>query len=103
MAALNYSGMLLASKGQESDLDNYEEDDEGMEVDENDEKNRKKYSHIYFKPFNVWKNQKDWHFALKHGEQVECLALGTGWCAVSTDFGYIRVFSTEGIQKTIIC
>jgi len=32
MATLNFSGMLLASKGQESDLDAYEEDD-----DEDDE------------------------------------------------------------------
>ena len=28
---------------------------------------------------------------------VECLALGTGWCAVATDFDYIRVFSNDGI------
>lgn len=104
MAALNYSGMLLASKGKESDLDNYEEDDEDdMEIDGNDEKKRSKYSHIYFKPFNTYKDVKDWHFALKHGEQAECLAVGAGWCAVATDFGYIRVFTSEGIQKTIIC
>ena len=49
MAALNYSGMLLASKGKESDEDAYEEDDD--EDDEmkdadpiNDAKKRKKYS-----------------------------------------------------------
>lgn len=68
-----------------------------------EEKNRKRYSHLLFKPFNTYKNVKEWHFALKHGEQVENLAIGSGWCAVATDFGYIRVFSTEGVQRTIIC
>ena len=78
-----------------------------MDMDDNgegaDEKRRKKYSHVQFKPFNTWKNLKDWHFSLKYGEQVECLAVGAGWCAAATDFGYIRVFSIEGVQRTIIC
>lgn len=68
MAVLGYSGMMLASKGQESDLDDYEEDEDEMEVDGNDESKLKKHSHIYYKPFNTYKNMKDWHFALKNGE-----------------------------------
>jgi hypothetical protein len=68
MAVLSYSGMMLASKGQESDLDNYEEDDDEMDIDGNEENKMKKYSHIYFKPFNTYKSMKDWHFALKNGE-----------------------------------
>lgn len=35
MAAINYSGLLLASKAEESDLDNYEEDEE-MEIDDDE-------------------------------------------------------------------
>ena len=101
MATLNYSGMLIASKAIESDLDNYEDDDEMEVVDDDDTKYNKKNSQIYFKPFNEWKNLKDWHYELKDGESVECLAIGSGWCAVATDFGYIRIFSNDGVQKYI--
>jgi len=82
-------------------LDKYEEEDEmelenGMDIDG---KINKKNSHIYFKYFNEVKNYKDWHYQLKNDENVECLAQGTGWIAAFTDYGYIRVFSVEGIQK----
>lgn len=105
MTALSNAGMLLASKGAdngEEDMDDFiRPDDEDIDMDDdaagNEEKKRKKHSHIHFKPFNSWKNVKEWHFALKHGEQVECLVQGSGWCAAATDFGYIRVFSTEGV------
>ena len=46
---------------------------------------------------------KSWNYELKHGESAECLAIGSGWCAVQTNFNYIRIFSTEGIQKHLIC
>ena len=67
-----------------------------MEEEEGGKLN-KKNSHIYFKPFNEWKNLKDWHYELKDGESAECLAMGSGWCAVHTDFGYIRIFSSDGV------
>lgn len=60
---------------------------------ENGAKNKNKNSTIYFKPFNEWKTLKDWSYELKDGESVECLALGSGWCAAATNFGYIRIFS----------
>jgi chromosome transmission fidelity protein 4 len=69
-----------------------------MEVDG---KINHKNSHLYYKPFNEWKQFREWHVEFKDGEKVECLALGTGWVAVQTDFGYVRVFSMEGIQKYI--
>jgi hypothetical protein len=105
MASVGYSGMILASKGAENE-DGEEEmddfirpDDEDIDMDdpEREEKKRKKHAHIQFKPFNTFKTIKDWHFALKHNEQVECLAIGSGWCAAATDFGYLRVFSVEGV------
>ncbi len=98
-AALNYSGMILASKAIQGDLDEYEddeaEDDEDMEIDggAKDKKKQKQYSHIYFKPFSNIKNLKDWHYKLEKGEIIECLAIGTNWAAVVTDFGYLRVFT----------
>lgn len=45
-----------------------DDEDIDMEDGNNDEKKRKKHAHLLFKPFNTWKNIKDWHFALKHGE-----------------------------------
>ena len=104
MVSLSYAGMLMASKGtdegvEEEELDGFIDEDMNME---DEDKKRKRHSHLLFKPFNSWKSLKDWHFSLKHGEQVECLAMGSGWCAAATDFGYIRVFSTEGVQRTII-
>ena len=96
MAAINYSGMIVASKGEETDLDKYEEDEEDEDMLDDEKKNKKK-SNIYFRPFNEWKNMKEWNYSLENGENTECLAIGTGWCAASTDFGYIRVFSNDGI------
>lgn len=40
---------------------------------------------------------KDWNYELEGGESVDCLALGSGWCAILTDSGYVRVLSMDGI------
>jgi len=105
MCSIGYSGMLLASKGAEGaegeeDMDDFiRPDDEDIDMDDPDKdaKKRKKNAHIQFKPFNTYKNIKDWHYTLQYGEQVESLAVGSGWCAAGTNFGYIRVFSYEGV------
>jgi hypothetical protein len=101
MVALGHAGMLIASKGaDDEEMDDFirpDDEDIDMENAEDEEKKRKKHAHLLFKPFNSHKNLKDWHLALKHSEQVECVAIGSGWAAAATDFGYIRVFSHEGI------
>lgn len=50
MASLNYSGIMIASKGEVQDLDNYEEDDEEM-IDDNKDNAKidKKASYLYYK------------------------------------------------------
>jgi hypothetical protein len=58
---------------------------------------RRKNSNIQFKPLNEQKNTKEWNFELPQGESAECLAIGSGWCAVFTSSNYFRVFSTDGI------
>lgn len=72
-----------------------------MEIDDGDKeaKNRKKYSHVFFKPFSQFKTPKDWHYKLNQGENVENLVIGSDWCAILTDHNYMRVFSIEGIQR----
>ena len=93
MATLNYSGMLLANPALEQDEDAYEE----IEDLHDEAANKRKHSNIEFRPFNEWKNIKPWTYQLKNGESVECMAIGTGWCAVLTNYNYIRVFSHTGI------
>jgi hypothetical protein len=107
MAAINYSGMVLASKAIVSDIDSYEEDDvDEDEMDiadpEAEKKKLRQYSHVFYKPFSSMKNLKEWHFKLDKGEIIECVALGTGWCAIFTDYGYLRVFTSDGVQKYIV-
>lgn len=97
MAAMNFNGLILANKAEEQDQDKYEEMDNASDNPENDIQRRLKNSNIYFKPFNEWKNLKDWNFELKDQESVDCVAIGSGWACAYTDFGYIRVFSLNGI------
>lgn len=82
MAALNYSGLFLASKRVVQDQDDYEED---AEIDANPNEIDKKASYIYFKPLNEWKKQKEWNYKMNDGESVEAIASGSGWCACYTD------------------
>ncbi len=72
-------------------------------IDENnDDKIDKKASYLYFKSFNEQNQLGDWHYKMSPNESIECLAQGSGWCAVYTDFNYIRIFSQEGVQKQIL-
>lgn len=52
MASLNYSGLMIASKGETQDLDKYEEDDDDMNDDNADDKIDKKASYLYYKSLN---------------------------------------------------
>ena len=92
MAALNYSGVILASRAEEKNQDEYEDDcieEDQEDVDEMAK--RRKNSNIMFHPFNEWKDVKSWNYELKNGESVECLAIGSGWSAIQTNFNYIRI------------
>lgn len=106
MASLNYSGLMLASQGELQDIDKYENEDEDEEMNLNEDKTAekidKKCSYVYYKPLNEHKNLKDWHYKLNSQERVECMAQGSGWCAVATNSGFIRIFSSEGVQKMIL-
>jgi hypothetical protein len=92
LATLSTNGALIASKGEEVDLDQYEDDMDKM----------KYISQIKFIPFTSWNSIKAWSYDLPKGENAECLAIGNTWCAVATDLGYIRFFSIEGVQTFMI-
>jgi hypothetical protein len=103
MAVLNYSGVLLASRAEERDDNDYEEDDLDDDLLGGDADKRKKNSNIQFKPFSNTNANKEWSYELKNRESVECLAIGSRWCAVLTSNNYLRIFSTDGIQKHLLC
>lgn len=101
MASLSYGGLLLASKGEEQDLDKYEDDEEDLDAKSitDNEKVDKKSSYLFYKSLS---GKKDWFYKMLPGEHVECIAQGTGWCCAYTDSGYLRFFSSDGVQKLVI-
>lgn len=103
MATLNYNGVLMASQAEEKNEDAYEEDLPGEDEIVDEMFKRRKNSNIHFKPFNEWKDVKEWSYELKNGESAECLAAGSGWNAVLTNYNYLRIFSNNGVQKDLIC
>jgi hypothetical protein len=88
MATLGHNGVLLASRGEEVDFDQYEDDTDDY----------KYISQVKFIPFSSWNSIKPWSYDLPKGENVDSLAIGANFCAVATDLNYIRFFSLEGTQ-----
>ena len=88
IATINTIGALIASRGEEVDLDQYEDDSNTM----------KYISQIKFIPFTSWNSIRSWSYNLPKGENADSLAIGDNWCAVATDSHYIRFFSIEGVQ-----
>lgn len=78
MGTMNYSGALLASKS----LGFVNED----EYEENYDNEVLNSSSIQFKSFTYSYEACDWVLKLPEGENVETVAIGNDWCAVSTDY-----------------
>lgn len=88
IATLSHNGAMLASKGEEIDLDQYEDDTDDLRY----------ISQLKFIPFSSWNSIKPWNYDLPKGENIQGIAIGSTFCAISTDSNYIRFFSLEGIQ-----
>lgn len=84
MAAINYTGVLLASTGAIRDEDKYEDE----EVDE-----RLKLATLYFLNSN---KTIGWSKTMNEHENIEAVTLGNGWSAVYTSKKLVRIFSSEG-------
>ena len=97
VAALSSRGAIMASPGKETAEDEYEE--EGENEQERQEVDNKKFSHVFYKSFSTHGYQ--WTYRLQEGEKAQLVATGEGWAAVYTDFNNLRIFSEEGIQKSI--
>lgn len=49
--------------------------------------------------FITWDDSnKEWKVQLPDNEYIDCMALGSGFIAVATDKGFIRIFTVGGIQ-----
>lgn len=67
LATLSHNGALLASKGEEIDLDQYEDDTDDLRY----------ISQLKFVPFSSWNSIKPWRFNLPKGENIEGIAIGS--------------------------
>ena len=48
--------------------------DEDLPEDERALLKRKKKSNVLFKPFDEWRDVKEWNYEMPSGESIECLA-----------------------------
>lgn len=94
MGDMNYSGAILASKGVQLNENEYEDEIHNDEI--------KKFSYIQFKGFSYMYEPYDWTIKLQKEENAECVCIGSTWCAVATDYNYIRIFNFVGIETKIL-
>jgi chromosome transmission fidelity protein 4 len=64
-------------------------------------------STVYYRPYDSWASQSDWTVSLLPGEDAVVVAAGgsagdgMGSIAVATSKGFLRFFTTSGIQRYI--
>ena len=94
MGTMNYMGAILASKAESVNENEYENE---LEKDET-----KKCSYIQYKSFTYNYEAYDWIHKLQKNENVECVCIGSIWCAAATDFNFLRIFNLVGIELNVI-
>ena len=90
MASLAYEGAIFASD---------------PEIVEPDDPTPPRGSVVHYHAFHGFLGgaNESFSYPLPSGEAVHCVAVGTGWCAVATSRGFLRVFSSTGVQVSITC
>ena len=66
------------------------------------QRSEKSNSVVMFRPFDGWSSNDEWIFHLPIGEEVVCTALGDSWVACGTSKQLLRIFSSGGIQSSIL-
>ncbi|XP_067132973.1 WD repeat and HMG-box DNA-binding protein 1 [Centruroides vittatus] len=64
-------------------------------------KDKENASQIVCMNFDSWDSNKEWSSEMPKDENIEAIAIGSGWLAVATDMRLIRIFSIGGIQLEI--
>lgn len=94
MGTMNHMGAILASKAESINENEYE--------NELDKDETKKSSYIQYKSFTYTYEAYDWTHKLQKKENAECVCIGSTWCAVATDFNFLRIFNLVGIELNVI-
>lgn len=97
IAALNNCGLVLASKPEEQNIDEYENENKTTSC-----------STLMFKTIQLISTtidevaySNDWEVKFGSEEGIENLALGVNWIAVYTDLNNFYIYSLSGILKSI--
>ncbi|KAI7839202.1 hypothetical protein COHA_007091 [Chlorella ohadii] len=59
-------------------------------------------STVVYRPYESWAPNSDWSLALPKGEEAECAAAGSSFCAVATSWRHLRLFSQAGTQTHLL-
>lgn len=95
MAALSYKGVLLASRGKEENLDEYEDEEE----EEFESSKKGKLPVLLFKNLTTGMSSSmlsDWRIDFPPHEFIDVISMGSNFCAVATSLQDIRIFSVYG-------
>ncbi|CAM6053445.1 unnamed protein product [Sphagnum tenellum] len=79
MADLSSNALILATNGDESATN----------------------GRLFCMLLNIWDATKEWQIDLPPQEFIEAIACGSGFIAVATDKGFVRIFTTGGIQTNL--
>jgi hypothetical protein len=89
MASLSFEGAIFATEIEELD-------------DPNKEPEEARGSTIIYKSFSGHSiPNKDFAITLQNQEAAIAVACGSGWCAVATSKGFLRIFDSTGVQLAV--
>lgn len=90
MASLAYEGAVFASE---------------PEVVDQDDPTPPRGSVVHYHAFHGFLGgaNESFTYPLPSGEAALAVAVGTGWCAIATSKGFLRIFSSTGIQISVTC
>lgn len=57
--------------------------------------------HLWYRPFNAWSPDAEWHATLPHNEKTLCVSVGTSFIALATNAHLLRLFCVSGLQLHI--
>lgn len=102
VGALSTTGAVFAVEGQETRVKTTKPiDEEGSDHEEEVEEVVRVNSSLYFRSNARGSNTNDWTHTMLPGEDVICVALNRISVIATTSFGYVRIFSTSGVQRHI--
>ena len=75
------------------------DDQDPNDADDDDADAANKHAVVFYRPFNAWTHDAEWRKKLPVGEQPECIAVGSTFCACATTKGLLRLFRPSGIEE----